>query len=47
MQSLDVVRFGCTHGLRQTALRRLGLVMRPEVLLAEEIRKGWLVAVLP
>ena len=44
----DIARFTCNQGdgLRQAALRGLGLIMQPEVLLAEEIREGRLVPVL-
>lgn len=44
----DVARFTCNQGdgLRQAALRGLGLIMQPEVLLAQEIKEGRLVPVL-
>lgn len=44
----ELARFTCNQGdgLRQAALRGLGLIMQPEVLLAEEIREGRLVPVL-
>lgn len=44
----DIARFTCNQGdgLRQAALRGLGLIMQPEVLLAQEIKEGRLVPVL-
>lgn len=44
----EQARFICNHGdgLRQAALRSLGLIMQPEVLLAEDLASGALVPVL-
>lgn len=45
----EQARFTCNHGdgLRNAALQGLGLIMQPEVLLADDLASGRLVAVLP